>query len=413
MAVNEITTTTTTPPLPPSVQGPVRSAAQFSDPVPPSPVAPSAPVAPAAAVATTADLTPAQEAALSLNLSINQTLADLNFLRPPARPDIGTINATNPLLIEINEREGLAPAQQVALAINDSLFNLSPPPSVLANPLLIDETNPILDTIEAVEDLNVVQQGEVVVNETLQNLGVTPPVLTLAEATAAATATVQVPQALTLLGGAQPTTLPLGATPGTGTVATTAGLDLLLATTTPATIATPVTTTPPPTTAAVTVTPPLLSATATEPRDPTPFAFAVYEVRAQHPAPVDPTPIIRDILPPLPLGRVRPVDRLILKRAWGARKEGEREEGIQEETPPAEKSLRHMVDQANTDLATNGLPLHLALTKNDEEYVLEVYDCSDGDKCRMEQEIPLDLAKLGTILDNIQHETGIIIDIRT
>ena len=33
--------------------------------------------------------------------------------------------------------------------------------------------------------------------------------------------------------------------------------------------------------------------------------------------------------------------------------------------------------------------------------------------CEMAQEIPLDLKDLWTVLDNIEHETGIIVNIKT
>lgn len=81
--------------------------------------------------------------------------------------------------------------------------------------------------------------------------------------------------------------------------------------------------------------------------------------------------------------------------------------------PLAERSIREVISRANEDLIANGLPLHLVLAKNNEGYCLDIYDCSADDVCRLSQEVHLDLNKLLTILDNIQHETGIIININT
>lgn len=147
--------------------------------------------------------------------------------------------------------------------------------------------------------------------------------------------------------------------------------------------------------------------------DRNPIAVPVYEIRDQNPQPAEPKPRRKDVLPLPPIGRVRPVDRLVLRQEWERRKErGRRQEG--EVRPPLEeRAIREMIGRVNEDLAANGLPLRLVLARNAEGYSLDIYDCSDAEVCRLAQEVPLDLNELLTILDNLQHETGIIINIKT
>ena len=95
------------------------------------------------------------------------------------------------------------------------------------------------------------------------------------------------------------------------------------------------------------------------------------------------------------------------------RTESSPREYIQSRPPLAEKSIRELVTQTNEDLAASGVPLHLALVKNEEGFTLDVYDCSDNTVCELSQEVPLDLDNLLTILDNLEHEDGIIVNIKT
>jgi hypothetical protein len=147
-------------------------------------------------------------------------------------------------------------------------------------------------------------------------------------------------------------------------------------------------------------------------------AVAVYEVRNPTPPPPDPAPIRKDIHPPVPIGRVRPIDPLVLRQEWEKRKITKRKEvGHPVETesrpPLAEKVIRDLVRKANEDLAASGVPLHLVLARNEEGFALDVYDCSDNAVCEVTQEVPLDLHNLLITLDNLEHETGIIVNIKT
>lgn len=327
----------------------------------------------AVATAATQNLTPAQQAAL-LGSEAVQTLN----LEPtsPAEPLLAT--GTTSDLTTVVESQGLSPAQQAALAVNET----------------------VQTAIEA-QNLTPAQQAALTVNQATQTL--TAP-LTPQEATIPTTTTETAGQTL------PPAPAPVATTPTT-TGTTTSTTPTATAATTPVT-ATPATGT---TVASTEVT---ASQQATAQPIPYQNAVAVYEVRNPTPPPAEPRPIRKDLHPPLPIGRVRPVDPLVLRQEWEKRKKTKyQESGRQEEPklrpPLGEKAIRDLVKQANADLAASGAPLHLVLVQNAEGFVLDIYDCSDDAICQVTQEVPLDLNHLLTILDNLEHEAGIIINIKT
>ena len=394
MAIDEINSTT--PVLPTVVPNRERNPAPA--PVvttPPNTV--SAPVVPAT-LAASQGLTPAQQAALL----VNGTLQGLNFVSP-VLDDALLFNESNPIVSAVAETQGLTPAQLAALLVNKTLQGLNVAPGSVADALLINETNPTLAVALETQELTLAQQAALRVNETLQDLGA--PLVAPANVTAAGQtgegAPIPGPLTTTLLNA-----IATGAVTGAGVPG---GLPSLATAATPSTL-----TTPSPEVPAASAELPV-QPTAVQPiLDRNPIAVPVYEIRDPAPAPAAPKPTRKDLSPALPIGRVRPVDRLVLRQEWEKRKE---ERGRQAELPLSpsltERSIQQMVNQANEDLAANGLPLRLVLVKNDEGYSLDIYDCSGADICRLSQEVPLDLNHLLTTLDNIQHETGIIVNIKT
>ena len=57
--------------------------------------------------------------------------------------------------------------------------------------------------------------------------------------------------------------------------------------------------------------------------------------------------------------------------------------------------------------------MHLVLAQNEDGFALDIYECSNDAVCEVTQEITLDLNNLLTTLDNLEHETGIIVNIKT
>jgi hypothetical protein len=328
----------------------------------------------AVATAATQNLPPAQQAAL-LGSEALRTLT----LEPtsPAEPLLATGTTTG--IITVTESEGLSPAQQAALAVNET----------------------VQTAIES-QNLTPAQQAALAVNQATQTLaGPLPPAET------------PIPETTAGIAGQTPSPAPGNAVVATGTATAAVATEAASAT--------------------AASTPPAAAASATEAtarqglnlaqpqatRDiPYKNAFAVYELRNPTPPPADPEPIRKDLQPPLPIGRVRRVDPLVLRQEWEKRKKTKRKEsGVREELPPrpplAEKAIHDLIQQTNEDLNASGVPVQLVLAKTEEGFALDIYDCSDDAVCTVTQEVPLDLSNLLTILDNIEHEAGIIINIKT
>jgi hypothetical protein len=305
----------------------------------------------------------------------------------------------NPLPATDAAAQNFTPAQQAALLVNDVLQDLNFVPSAPVDPLLINETSPNLITVLENQDLSPSQRADLAFNDTLQTVS------TPSGAPQNTTSTAAVAQNLT--------PGPLEVTPntvlaaGVATGVSTLGVNLTAAVVTPTQITTPVIDT---TVVNEEVT--AIQPGAVQPiQDRNPIAVSVYEIRDQRPAPPEPKSKRKEVLPPMPIGRVRPVDRLALKQEWEKRKDNFRREELRPGPPLEERAIREMISRANEDLIANGVPLHLVLARDNEGYCLNIYDCSDEKVCRLSQEVHLDLHELLTILDNIQHETGIIINI--
>lgn len=294
------------------------------------------------------------------------------------------------------------PIQQAsALAVNESLSNLNFVASSPIDALLINEINPNIVAFLEAQELTPAQQAALTVNETIQNLAGTD-VQASTLATSAATTSVQ-----NLTPGPQDALLnPTAAAADTETAVETQNVNLTGASVTP-TQTTPTTTTTETTIPGATLTTfqPIV--------DRNPIAVPVYEIRDQKPLPSEPKPRAKRVFPPTPIGRVRPVDRLALRQEWEKRKENRQQEEVRPPQSLEERSIREMISRANEDLTANGLPLRLVLAKDDEGYRLDIYDCSFDEECRLSHDVRLDLNKLVTILDNIQHETGIIVNVMT
>jgi hypothetical protein len=328
----------------------------------------------------------------------------------------------NPVAVATAATQNLTAAQQAALLGSNAVQTLNLEPTSPIEPLLADNTTPELPTILESQGLSPAQEAALAVNETVQTALETQNLTPAQQAALAANQATQTltapltPQATTIQAATAGTA---GQTVAAGPVATT----LATGTATSAALATTAATA-----AAVTATPATETAvastgvTATQQAAAQPIqyqnAFAAYEVRNPTPPPAEPQPIRKDLHPPLPIGRVRPVDPLVLRQEWEKRKKTKyKESGYQGEPAPRplmkEKAIRDLVRQANEDLAASGAPLHLVLAQNDEGFVLDVYDCSDDGMCQVTQEVPIDLNHLLTLLDNLEHEAGIIVNIKT
>lgn len=327
----------------------------------------------------------------------------------------------DPVAVATAATQNLTPAQQTALLGSAAVQTLNLEPTPPAEPLLANGTTPVITSVLASPGLSPAQQAALATNETVQTAIATQnltPAQLAALAVNQATQTLAAPLVVPETPIPAATAALAGQTPPTGAVAATLTTGATTGVTPASTTATPtVTTTPTTETTVASIGMPPAQQDAAQPI-PYQNAFAVYEVRNPTPPPPEPVPIHKEVHPPLPIGRVRPVDPLVLRQEWEKRKKNKRKEsGLQEENPPrpplAEKSIRDLVKQTNEDLAASGVPLHLVLAKTEEGFVLDIYDCSNDTVCQVEQEVPLDFNNLMTTLDNLEHEAGIIVNIKT
>ena len=388
MAVNEINATNPIPPTTPRIQnGAAGQAATVRQNGTNQAQA-------AAAVTQTPD------PILQNELLINEILRNLNFV-PRTPVDTRLINVTPPPLADPDATPDLDIILQKELLINQALQNLSFVTRAQTDALLINETPPQVEADESLQDLDATQRNELLVNEALFTLNAANQEITAAEAELAARVTAAAPQALAAalqeaeqvpaaVAAAQAAALVLPLAPGeVVTVVPPTPITATFVTQTPTTFQLPFL---------------LLNP------DRTPYVIAVHEIRNPTPGPGEPAPVPPELQPPLPAGRARPVGRAALRQAWARQQSGVYEENIPASIPAMERDLRHVLTRVNADLTANGLPLHLVIAKNEAGYAVDVYDCSDNEVCRLTHDVPLKFEDLTITLDNLQNETGIIIN---
>ncbi len=367
--------------------------------------------------ATAAAATP-EPTAIQLNaLLINETLRNLDFASTtPA--DTLLFNQRSPFLTALQATQELNIIQQNTLQINETLQNLNFVPAAPTNSLLINETPPALEASEILPEQNLNQQNEQLINDTLLDLdfelssdGTVQPLPSTAQDIAVTeeeidpTLTAAAPQndtiiladtgltTTTVVAAAQPTPLP------TPTVATTGVTIPVTATFLPQQLT--------PSTLPFTLFP-----------DRTPYVHVVYQLKDPAPPPGSPEPINKEVPLATPVTKPRALGDALLRQILRRGKEKERTRDmphttIQATIARAEKHIRYTLDQVNSDMAAHGLPLHLVFAMHEDGVALDVYDCSYNEGCLLSYDIPIELDKLTGVLDNLQHETGIIVDTKS
>lgn len=378
----------------------------------PAPLA-GAPAAAPADSATTAvsTTTPAAEAIVQNARLVNESLRNLIFpvdLAPTNNPLAETrLPLQSPLLTVLAETQALTPLQLNALQVNEALQNLNFVPPEPDNPLLINSLPAALEAAEILDDLDLIQDNARQVNEALLDLGFAPAGAALQPfppAAAAARAAAETAAALTAAAAPRENLV----LPAAGQAAGQASA------------AVPVPAAAIPVTArflAPGLTPGLTPATLPLSLFPdrTPYVLAVYHLNDPAPPPRSPEPITKEVAPIPAVAAIRPIGESRLRQLLQRAKEGGLRRNVEYNTPlatlgQAEKSIRSTLVQVNADLAAHGLPLHVVFTKNENGFALDLYDCSYSGACRLSYDVPISFANLPTVLGNLQHETGIIVD---
>ena len=86
-------------------------------------------------------------------------------------------------------------------------------------------------------------------------------------------------------------------------------------------------------------------------------------------------------------------------------------EEVEEALPEgAEKTLQALIFQANQNFLTHGVAIHLGLKKSQEGYELDIYDCTDGNICKLVKDDTVHIEDLALLVRNLQQEAGILLD---
>lgn len=109
---------------------------------------------------------------------------------------------------------------------------------------------------------------------------------------------------------------------------------------------------------------------------------------------------------PMPVARIG-----AFKREWNRRR-GEEQAAQERENflTADEETIKKMVARVNNRLEEQQIQLHLLVIKGDDGYMIDVYDCTSGDRCTIVRDIVIDLEDLPILLRNLEEETGILVD---
>lgn len=99
-------------------------------------------------------------------------------------------------------------------------------------------------------------------------------------------------------------------------------------------------------------------------------------------------------------------------REWSRRRgEGQTRPGREKFSSTDGGTLKKMLDRVNARLEEQRILLHLMLIRDaDGGYMIDVYDCTGGDRCSIVRDIVIDPDDLPLLLRNLEEETGILVD---
>lgn len=112
---------------------------------------------------------------------------------------------------------------------------------------------------------------------------------------------------------------------------------------------------------------------------------------------------------------VPPVARVgAFKREWNRGREDQRPPPRRRRLNAEEENeIRHLVERANRNFAGQGVLLRLLLTKTEEGYLLDVYDCIGDTMCQVAADFTITLEDLPNLLRNLEEKAGLLVDTLT
>jgi len=141
--------------------------------------------------------------------------------------------------------------------------------------------------------------------------------------------------------------------------------------------------------------------------------MVVYEIRdPKAPTGGRPAPLKhgRRVRPLYPVEEIRPPGIWAVPPHWG--KNGNRRERARKTLSPAEiRDVRRLLAEVNANLERYGILLHFVLVAGmDGAYGIDVYDCADGEACRIIHDMEVGLDELPALLAALQREAGIMLN---
>ena len=121
-----------------------------------------------------------------------------------------------------------------------------------------------------------------------------------------------------------------------------------------------------------------------------------------------PKPIRQDISPALPVFELKAIGSLVEQHYSGGRKRDRRE--AVKLNPAGLRDVKRLAEQINLRLEQSGAGIHLVLIQEDDGFVLDVYDCSGGNRCQVVHDIVISVDELQSLFAKLQNESGIIFD---
>ena len=121
-----------------------------------------------------------------------------------------------------------------------------------------------------------------------------------------------------------------------------------------------------------------------------------------------PKPIRRDISPTMPVHETKAIGNLLGRQYYGGQKKQRREPV--ELDPARMRDVKRLTEEINSRLEKKGAGIHLVLVLDNGGFVLDVYDCTDANVCRVVHNIIVRVGELQGLLASLQKESGIIFD---
>lgn len=109
---------------------------------------------------------------------------------------------------------------------------------------------------------------------------------------------------------------------------------------------------------------------------------------------------------------ITPIARIgAFKREWSRSREEERRRQEGAYSSPADgQSVRRLVERVNNHFANQSISLRLVLTSAENGYGIDVYDCTETDRCVIIGDVIIDPTDLPLLLRKLEQETGLLLD---